>query len=343
MRPLALAPILIAGVLAATLASRAQTLPADAPAEPPDVVRHVYDVRDLLTDFPHFPADGSLLPPTDLDGRPFRAATPDGSAIDVLGTRVPMVAPVEPSDWGKPDPTCMPMEGRMDDVIQLVVSTVDRSGWTDNGGSNGSIKSLNHYLIVSQTPANQAAVADLLEKLRDVDDGLTLDAAWATAPAADLAKAEKAGTLGDFLDKLDPPPARGRIACLNGQIVTLAAGPALPVGPGSAFLTAPGVRLAQAGAFLECRAVLIPSAKTGKSTAAYFFARSVLSRFVTDAAPSTRPASARPPVSAVTLATAARVPLGQWTVIGGLTPDATADTPDAAQVYLIVRVTRNSK
>jgi hypothetical protein len=52
-----------------------------------------------------------------------------------------------------------------DNLVQVIENTVDRNSWIDNGGAVGAIRIFRNTLVVTTTPADQAAVAALLRKL----------------------------------------------------------------------------------------------------------------------------------------------------------------------------------
>lgn len=50
----------------------------------------------------------------------------------------------------------------VDDIIQAIQSMISRDSWTENGGDVGSVKELNGWLIVSQTPEVHAQIGRFL-------------------------------------------------------------------------------------------------------------------------------------------------------------------------------------
>jgi type II secretory pathway component GspD/PulD (secretin)/tetratricopeptide (TPR) repeat protein len=52
-------------------------------------------------------------------------------------------------------------------ITQLIENEVDRNSWVDNGGTVGTIRSLNGQLIVNQTPEAMTKITNLLEQLRE--------------------------------------------------------------------------------------------------------------------------------------------------------------------------------
>ena len=53
----------------------------------------------------------------------------------------------------------------VDDIIKLVMSTVDPEGWRDNGGAIGSITQIGDILVVTSTPENMREIRTLLDAL----------------------------------------------------------------------------------------------------------------------------------------------------------------------------------
>ena len=326
-------------LLALTLALIALATPAahaqDKPATEPAVVTRVYPVADLLgTRVPNFLNRPPLVPPTDVGIAPSPATVADPSVGNICFPSPPGT---------QPDP--------VDSLIELIEASVARDTWASSGGIPGSISALASQLVVTQTEENQQQVADLLAALRKGSAiNVRIEAAWPTLAAADLDAAERGGALDRLVAALDPATPRGRITCLNGQVVHLAAGPAVTVVTGLAPTTnpaafAPTTAAVQAGAFLELNPLLIGEPH-GPATRAILSLRSVLSRFDGPPTPipsaTTRPAALsidRLSMSVAHLAATVALPLGRWTVIGGLTPDATATQRDGTQVYLLVRVT----
>lgn len=55
---------------------------------------------------------------------------------------------------------------RFDDLIKAIENSVSPGSWRDNGGSVGSISTIDDLVIIVQTDENQRQVQDLLEKTR---------------------------------------------------------------------------------------------------------------------------------------------------------------------------------
>jgi len=52
-------------------------------------------------------------------------------------------------------------------ITQLIENSVDRNSWVDNGGTVGTVRSLNGQLIINQTPSAMTKISNLLEQLRE--------------------------------------------------------------------------------------------------------------------------------------------------------------------------------
>lgn len=97
----------------------------------------VYDVRDLIKPIPDFSVVGV------------------GADPKVAADQTKRLAPPQTEEE----------MGRS--LIQLIESTIDAETWKDHGGSVGATRLLQGQLIVTQTPANQRRVMDLLRELRE--------------------------------------------------------------------------------------------------------------------------------------------------------------------------------
>ena len=346
----------------------ALALPAAAlaagPSTAPAAVVVVYPIADLIESVPDFPDTAAMQPPTGDRPDYGRYGGGGGGGAGGVGLFAGQSNANVPNTEG---PTRTEL---VDNLIALLRDTVDSESWTDNGGTVGQIKERGGRLIVEQTPANQARVLAVLRGLRTEAPTVQVEAVWATVAAADLAAARDGGTLDELVAKLDPATPRGEMACRDGEVVYLASGPAInvvsdltPVVGQNALGFDPTMLLVQTGGCLRFRPVLRTIAAGEPAAAAVFTVESVLSRFdappeqlprpMVVTVPSTKPADAvyanpvgdlpggidRWKTSVARLATSIVVPVGQWAVVGGMTPDAGADQPGGTQVYLMVRIT----
>jgi hypothetical protein len=53
-------------------------------------------------------------------------------------------------------------------LVKMISGSIAKSSWAENGGTPGTIKSLNGQLIVVQTPENQEAIENLLTNVRQL-------------------------------------------------------------------------------------------------------------------------------------------------------------------------------
>lgn len=111
---------------------------------------HIYDLRDLVVEIPNF----EDAPTLDLN-----AVLQSGQGG---GGRSPF-RNIQTDDRER-----IPLEERLEVIIDIVVQNVDPDGWQQNGGSTGRISQLNGMLIITNTPKNHRAIQGLLSKLREV-------------------------------------------------------------------------------------------------------------------------------------------------------------------------------
>jgi len=112
---------------------------------------HIYDLRDLVVEIPNFDEAPTLDLNSVLQG------SQGGGGGQSPFTNVDTV-----------DMERIPLEERLEVIIDIVVQNIDPDGWQDNGGSTGTIQQLNGMLIITNTPKNHRAIQGLLSKLREV-------------------------------------------------------------------------------------------------------------------------------------------------------------------------------
>ena len=114
----------------------------------------IYDIRDLLFQIPDF----DDLPKLDLDDALGMNRRDELSAGTVFED--------DPSDSGGPSgPSEQDM---MDQILDIIQTNVDFSGWRDNGGSTGVVQELNGNLIITNTAKNHRQIQGLLNQLREI-------------------------------------------------------------------------------------------------------------------------------------------------------------------------------
>lgn len=118
----------------------------------------IYDVRDLLIEVP----DHRDVPRIDLQ-QALQSAGRRG--VDGSGQSPFADASARDAERGRRD-----RQERLDDLINIITTTVDYEGWDVNGGDTGRIQPMVNQgnLIITNTPKNQRAVAGLLAKLREI-------------------------------------------------------------------------------------------------------------------------------------------------------------------------------
>jgi hypothetical protein len=343
-----------------------------------EVVSRVYDVRDLLVQVPDYPYDGPAAQPRKPapPGVPPMMVVPGemmGGMPGGQGGGGGPPAPARPATAGA-EPT---REELVEQIVMLIQETVAPETWRDAGGSVGSIRELAGLLIVTQSNAAHAMLANLLGQLRESrGQMIRLTAHWVLLPpGAEQRLLRRAATTGPSgppspVQPVDPDALaqlggevvrfRGQVICFNAQRVHIASGRGRtavtdvePVVGTNAAALDPTVETLQAGAVLQFRATLRPDANLavldlqstvsqwddGDDAAAAPAGGATTRPWVTA---SEQPAAAAPVdrVEAVAqqLRTTLEVPLNQPVLVGGMTLDPTTREPDGPQLYLIVEV-----
>ena len=271
-----------------------------------------------------------------------------------------------------------------DSLMDMITSTIDPQSW-DGVGGPGSIREFDSLVVISQTYENHAQVEAMLKGIRAKKRAvptLVVDARWMLLDSdllgqllpgdgADAGPAARIAVDPEKLDKLarKVPGFRGRIACVSGQHVHLAAGDrrtvavsAIPV-VGSGIGYQPVITIPNVGVLLEVRPLIVPGTKTVRlcvqSTVTQWRKPDPPLQIGGHFPPSeaTEPSGEtiqqpggtasisvdRANMPTQQFAATMHVPLGKPVLLGGLTlsPTEEADGGDAskerAQLYLIVR------
>lgn len=114
-----------------------------------NTVLEIYDIRDLLFVVPRFD-----------DAPEFDLSSALQSSQGGGGT-----SPFQNSGGQQDD---LPFEDRVNEIVNLIQTTVDPNGWVDNGGETSSISQLNGNFVITTTPKNHRSIIGLLGKLRAV-------------------------------------------------------------------------------------------------------------------------------------------------------------------------------
>lgn len=112
----------------------------------------IYDIRDLLIEVP----DYDNAPDFDL-----QSVLQSGQGGGGGGQ-----SPFQENDEEEEDR--IPLQDRIDRILEIITQNVDFDGWRENGGDTGYIQELNGNLIITNTARNHREVAGLLSKLREI-------------------------------------------------------------------------------------------------------------------------------------------------------------------------------
>jgi hypothetical protein len=268
----------------------------------------------------------------------------------------------------------------MDGLIDTIQACVKPTTWDHVGGPASISAPMQGMLVISQTAAVHDEIEKFLEDLRASSPGLKTVSVRATWLLLGLKQLDEltGGKAGNGIDHnaLNQMAAKakgyiGAVTCLNGQTVHIASGRnhsavvgAVPVvgggGEGENVGYQPIVSAPQSGAMLQVTPLLLPNANSALLDLCTSVTRAEISvepiHFLGgekgDAkknANGSRPAGGRTSmnldrVSVVVgqLATTLRVPLGQPTLVGGLTREPATDEQEAAdtpQLYLFIEAT----
>jgi general secretion pathway protein D len=198
----------------------------------------VYDINDLLMEIPHF-ADGPLR---DLHDSNSEIAVPQ------LSNGTPPWSEVGDAEEDFLDPQ---RSGRLQQIIDLIQSTVAPSSWRDRGGTVGTIAEINGQLVVTQNSASQTAIGDLLGKLREQRAiQIAVEARFVTVSSnyleelgMDIDVVLNSGNAGyDYVPSATGPtvdPVTGQPVLLPRTFSRLGFTPNAPVGVGTPTATTP--------------------------------------------------------------------------------------------------------
>jgi type II secretory pathway component GspD/PulD (secretin) len=232
----------------ATPAANDAQPPAAAPAAAPTSTR-VYNVRDLVADLPNFPASPSALPANDSravgGGGGVMAGGIGSAAVGSVG----LMNGAGMGGGGGPSPAADTgdTQSRLDDLIKLIIDTVDPSSWRDAGGNEGAIRYFNGSLVITQTAAAHDKIRKILTDLRaDQSAMVRVRARWVLLKPSEFDHLIKAKTNASGFGsgggqashsvlqevnttELDSIAAhsvqfRAQTTCFSGQTVSIASG-----------------------------------------------------------------------------------------------------------------------
>jgi len=320
-------------------------------------------------------------------GRPDATLHQMAGCVGASGCFHSISAPIAFAEyWGRPVWVVDP-----DSLRDMIIAVIQPVTWRDNGGL-GDVWFLGSHMVVCQTHDVHLDIAELLGSLRQKRREratLAVDARWLLLDSDELddlraGAANRPGTIPEgmavdraALERLTrtAPGLRGRVACLDGQHVYLAAGArrsvifsAVPV-VGSGVGYQPIMAVPNLGALLGVRPLLVPGTQTAR-----VHLESTVTRWdeprppvpiqtvspPTPASSGEHPEPAQPASSssvevdrvnipAQQLATTLTVPLKTPVLVGGLTYLPSSDEEDEGQpgaadrpqLYLVIQVDRS--
>jgi hypothetical protein len=330
---------------------------------------HPKKAEDPKTDKPAKGSSNPVVGPT--------GATPPKGGTAGEG---PAQQPGQPAPRRPVKPSAADLNFTMDDLINVITSTIKPTTWDEVGGP-GSIAPAAGTLVISQTMAVHMEIERFLEDLRTSSPGtqvVTIRATWLLLdlPQLNQLLSSKGGKEGGIDRKaLEAMAAKtkgylGAVTCFSGQTVHIASGRsrsavtgAIPVVGGGENDTGyqPIISHPQSGAVLQVAPQLLPNTQAALldicSSVTRCEGQPEPSPFLSGGpAGSKKDTEGKSPaaqghttitldrVSMVVeqLATTLKVPLGEPTLIGGLTREPSADEHEAAdtpQLYLFVEAT----
>ncbi len=224
--PPAVAAVMAAVMAAIAGAARADGPPTTAPAAGDVVVTRTYDVADLVHD---------PLPPAEPPADPAAGGGGGGGG----GGGAPPQGLFQRTTGGAPPAAAADVSGGPTaTLVDLLQQSVDPGSWKAGGGT---VAVRDDVLVVTQSPADQRAVADVLAGLRQAAGRSTMvrvDAQWLLLTPAEMAAGPAV-----------PPPAatadnlycQARAVGFNGQALAAYVQRATPVVTDVTPVVAPGV------------------------------------------------------------------------------------------------------
>ncbi|MBC8105153.1 MAG: hypothetical protein H7Z14_01065 [Anaerolineae bacterium] len=247
--------------------------------------------------------------------------------------------------------------------IKLIEDAVNSDTWRDNGGDLGMIRELNGLLVVTQTDDAHRQIDELLNQLTDKQARLVrVRAHWIMGTPDQLQFGDKGDAATrqidpNVLNKLpkDVVHHRAETVCFSGQTVSLQSGGlhgyvsklSPVVGTQSVGYDAT-MEMGEDGAELEVTPAMQTDGKSAwldlESRVTHWIKPQAIDMKLVSAS-TTRPVQLggetvmeRPNISAQTLRTSLRVPVGKAVVVGGMTVDPGLQSPNGPQMMLIIEV-----
>jgi hypothetical protein len=255
---------------------------------------------------------------------------------------------------------------RVQGIIDVIQTNVEPDTWSE--GQPGTVRELTGQLIITQTPRAHELVGSLLKQLRFNAGLVRVQADWVVLTPEQVATivtrpgGEKQSQTPKVVDAArltslgaETPHYRGEIACFSGQTVSIDSGrsrtvvyDAEPVVAQNAVAVNPGVRQVMSGVMLEVTPLIVGDTETAIVQVRSAYAEWGKPDKAEMTYSSTQPGGSnvqgptsidRLNVLRQELRTAARIPLNQAVLVGGMTLEPMAQTPQGSQLYLILQVT----
>lgn len=323
-------------------------------------ITRVYDIQSLLKPIQDYPIGWST------SGGPGVAFGADPVMGD-MGMGEMGVGGFE----GTPGKVAAKPQSRAEQILALLMETIDAESWRENGGADGALRLIGNSLVVTQTPQNQNQVSELLGQLRKQSQRPVRVQAWwiwidsdtddfIKRPAETKSGVEQSAVLPEvdlegLTNALDAVRYKGEIVCFNGQTVQISAGRGRsivtgvnPVVGASSVGYDPDIEYVRSGAMLQVTPTIEDSGEV------LLDLRSEVTELdqnsdtpLIDMAPLTPTTQGTVTGGGVTqvdrlaavsqsFATTVRLPVGRPLLVGGMT--FSADDETDGQLYLVVEL-----
>jgi hypothetical protein len=345
--------VLMMDIAGGQVKDNAQATPeaTTAPSSANQVIRRIYDIRDLLARAPDFTVQG-------------RAPAEQAPAIPVAD-----------------DTTSKAKEERRQSLIKLIEDFVAPDSWREYGGTIGVIREYQDGLLIQGTADTHQQITRLLQTLRQYrNDTIRVHAYWVVASSGDLEKVLKPiqpandssaahsawqAVSAEDMTALESrsPHYQAQMLAMNGEWVSAATLRVLPhedvlaqAGYAATDITWYATRLAlevcptldpqtnTATVIIQARVNGQPTLPPAPDTSA---TTQPIARKLPPKNAATQPAttrarastSAKPDFSELQeIDTTARVPLGPIILIGSSSIDLNSQSPKTAPLYLFIQV-----
>ena len=321
------------------------------------LLTRVYDIRDLIMDIRDFPFTGAIGMPVEEGAM---GGGGGGGGQSLFGGGQGAEEHKERKELSRQE--------RAEQLKQLIMETVEPGSWREAGGAVGSIREVSGMLIVTQTKAAHALIADVFRQLRETNGAVRVQADWVLLKPQEVAAmiTEPGEAAGTAPKQIDPKAMAGlpeeavhyraELSCFSGQTVSMSSGRGRtvvydqePVVAQGAVAAGPTIRQVQAGVALEVSPLVIADAGSAVVEVAtrvvqwddpVAATQPVVMTVKSDEAASVKGGSVdRLNLVSQSLRTTVRVPLDKPILVGGMTLEPTTAAARGPQLYLILRIT----